>query len=86
MKLRGTIATIAAAAALAAVPAAVPAQPAAGPTAVAAKTCRPHYKHAWINGAEKCLQPRRLGSPRPRRGVRRGPCGLTRRPMRRGDR
>jgi hypothetical protein len=56
MKIRSTIAVVVAAGTLAAVPSAVPARPVSGPIAIAAKTCSAGYKHAYINGAQKCLR------------------------------
>jgi hypothetical protein len=53
---RTRIAALAATAALAGVPAAAPAAPLGSPTAVAAKTCSAGFRHARIDGAEKCLR------------------------------
>jgi hypothetical protein len=56
MKLKYAIAAIAVTGAAAAAPAVAPAQRIPAPTAVAAKTCSAGFKHAWINGAQKCLR------------------------------
>jgi hypothetical protein len=49
-------AALAATATLAAVPAVAPAAPVSRSTAVAARTCSAGFRHARINGAEKCLR------------------------------
>jgi hypothetical protein len=54
--MRRILAATLAAIAIGALPAAAPAHRADGPTAVSAKTCSAGYKHAVINGSEKCLR------------------------------
>jgi hypothetical protein len=58
MKHGGTIAAIVAVAAVAAFPTAVPARSSwsGGPSATAARTCSAGFKHARINGVQKCLR------------------------------
>lgn len=54
MKLRRYLGAAVVAVALALVPTAAPASN--GPVAVVAKTCSAGYRHAVINGAQKCLR------------------------------
>lgn len=54
--MRTRLALLAATAVLAAAPAAAPAAPITHPRALAAKTCSAGFRHARINGVQKCLR------------------------------
>ena len=56
LSIRARVTAVAATATLAAVPAAAPAATSAPVRAIAAKTCSSGFKHARINGVQKCLR------------------------------